>query len=131
MTIERFEPDGIAKPTGIWSTVVTAKPGRLAFFSGFISIDADGKPVGIGDMRAQTRRVCEQLQIAVKSLGASMSDVVRVDLYTKDISQFAAIHEVRREFFPDNMPASTMVEVTRLVGEHSLIEMNAIAVVPG
>lgn len=126
--IERIEPDGIAKPTGVWSTVVTATQGKMAFFSGFISIDADGKPVGVGDMETQMRRVCEQLQIAVRAVGGEMSDVVRVDLYTTDLKQFAAIHKVRREFFPEKMPASTMVEVSRLVGDHSLIEMNAIAI---
>ena len=128
--IERLETDGIAKPTGIWSTIVTANPGKLAFLSGFISIDAEGNPVGVGDMRAQTWRVCEQVQIAVLAIGAQMSDVVRVDVYTTDLKQFAAIHAARREFFGAHPPASTMVEVSKLVGDHSMIEMNAIVAVP-
>lgn len=128
--IERLETDGIAKPTGVWSTIVTANPGKLAFLSGFISIDADGKPVGVGDMRAQTRRVCEQVETAVKAVGATMADIVRIDVYTTDLKQFAAIHEVRKEFFGTNPPASTMVEVKRLVGDHSMIEINAIVAIP-
>jgi len=128
--IERLETDGIAKPIGIWSTIVTANPGKLAFLSGFISIDAKGNPVGIGDMGAQTRRVCEQVETAVKAVGATMADVVRIDVYTTDLKQFAAIHEARKEFFGAHPPASTMVEVKRLVGDHSMIEINAIVAIP-
>jgi 2-iminobutanoate/2-iminopropanoate deaminase len=125
-----LHPRGIARPGGVWTPVVTAKPGRLVFLSGFTARNEEGDVVGPGDIRAQTRRVCELLQIAVRAAGGELSDIVRVDVYVLDITQFKAIHDVRREFFPKDPPASTMVEVKRLVDERLLIEMNAIAVIP-
>jgi enamine deaminase RidA (YjgF/YER057c/UK114 family) len=68
------------------------------------------------------------LQIAVRAAGGELSDIVRVDVYIRDMSHFAAIHEIRREFSPTKPPASTMVEVSRMVGDECLIEINAIAV---
>jgi len=128
--VQRIHPKGIARPAGVWTPVVTARPGRLVFLSGFTARDETGDVVGIGDIRAQTRRVCELLQIAVRAAGGELSDIVRVDVYVLDITEFKAIHEIRREFFPKDPPASTMVEVRRLVDARLLIEMNAIAVIP-
>jgi 2-iminobutanoate/2-iminopropanoate deaminase len=129
--IKRVQPQGIAKPSGIWSPMVVVKnPGQLVFLSGFTSRDENGQVVGVGDIRAQTRRVCELLQICMRSAGGELKDIIRVDVFVRDIKQFPAIHEVRREFFPADPPASTMVEVTSLVDERSLIEINAIAVLP-
>jgi 2-iminobutanoate/2-iminopropanoate deaminase len=131
MKVKRIQPEGIARPSGVWSPVVLVEnPGKLAFLCGFTSRDEQGEVYGVGDIRAQTRRVCELLQIAVRAAGGELKDIVRVDVYVRDITQFAAIHEVRRHFFPDNPPVSTMVEVTRLVDDRSLIEINAIAVIP-
>lgn len=127
--VERYKPDGIAPPSGVWSPIVVVKnPGSLVFLSGFTSRDKDGNVHGIGDIKAQTRRVCELLELSMKSAGGTLADIVRVDVYVRDIKQFSAIHEVRREFFPNNAPTSTMVEVSRMVDERSLIEINAIAV---
>lgn len=130
MLKQTVQPSEIAKPIGVWSPVVIARAGRLVFISGFTSRDADGAVVGVGDIRAQTRRVCENLKLAIEAVGGTLDDVVQVNVFVRDITQFTAIHEVRREFFPNNPPASTMVEVTRLVDERSLIEINAVAVVP-
>ena len=110
--------------------MVTVNTGKLAFLSGFVSRDEHGAMVGVGDIGAQTRRVCEQLQIAMRAAGGELSDIVRVDVYVRDIDDFDVIHAVRREFFPVNPPASTMVEVSKFVGEDCLIEINAIAVLP-
>lgn len=131
MKITHVQPQKIAMPSGNWTPlVVVDHPGKLAFLSGFTSRDEQGNVHGIGDIRAQTRRVCEMLRNVVQQAGGQLSDIVRVDVYTVDITHFSAIHEVRREFFPVNPPASTMVQVSRLVDERSLIEINAIAVLP-
>jgi enamine deaminase RidA (YjgF/YER057c/UK114 family) len=58
-----------------------------------------------------------------------MDDVVRVDVYVRNIEHFDKIHKVRREYFKTPPPASTMVEVTKMVSPEYLIEINAIAVV--
>jgi enamine deaminase RidA (YjgF/YER057c/UK114 family) len=122
--------DGMAKPSGVWSNTIVAQPGRLVFIAGLVARNADGKMVGIGDMAAQTRQVCENLKRAIEAAGGALSDLVRVDVYVSDIAQFDAIHRVRREFFPTEPPVSTMVEVVRFVSPDALIEINAIAVLP-
>ena len=120
---------GIPKPEGVWSTVVTAKPGKLVFISGLLAKNAAGTLVGLGDLTAQTRQVCENLKRAVEAAGGALADIVRVDVHVSDIGQFAAIHAVRREYFPSDPPASTMVEISRFTTEGAMIEMSAIAVI--
>ncbi len=120
--------EGLPKPGGIWSHVVISEPGKMVFICGLVSRDADGNLVGKGDMAAQTRQTCENLKAAVEAAGGTLADLVRVDVYTTDIAEFDAIHTVRRQYFPENPPVSTMVEVTRLVHPDAWIEINAIAV---
>ena len=72
--------------------------------------------------------LAEPLWALLTAAGGTLADLVRVDVYTTDITQFDAIHAVRREYFPDKPPVSTMVEVTRLVHPDAWIEINAIAV---
>lgn len=121
---------GLAKPGGVWSTVTTATPGKLIFVSGLLAKDENGQIVGEGDITAQTEKVCQNLKQALACAGASLDDVVRVDVYCKDISQFKEIHAVRARYFTKDAPASTMVQVTEFTDRRALIEINAIAVVP-
>ena len=121
----------LAKPNGHFSQATTIEArGRLVFISGMTARQADGNIVGIGDVGAQTRQVCENLKSAVEAAGGTLSEVCRVDVYVRDIDDFAEIHRVRREFFEPPLPASTMVEVSRMVSPDYLIEINAIAVLP-
>jgi len=122
--------DSIRRPIGVFSqaTVVEAK-GRLVFISGMTARRPDGSIAGIGDITAQTRQVCENIKAAVESAGGTLDDVCRVDVYVRNIEHFEAIHKVRREYFKPPLPASTMVEVTKMVSPDYLIEINAIAVV--
>lgn len=120
---------GMPAPKGVWSIVTVAKPGRLVFVSGLLARDAAGAMVGVGDMAAQTRQVCENLKTALAAAGATLDDIVRVDCYTTDITKFDDIHRVRREYFKKDPPTSTMVEVTRLTLAEAMIEITAIAVV--
>lgn len=124
-----YNVDGLAKPKGVWSTVSVANPGALVFVSGLLSKDEKGQLVGEGDISAQTECVLKNMQTALASAGASMSDIVRVDVYVRDITQFEKIHEVRRRYFVQDPPTSTMVEVSRLTDDRCLIEINAIAVI--
>jgi len=123
------QPNEIARPAGAWSpAIVVTEPRRLVFVSGFTSRDDKGRVVCEGDISGQTRQVCENLKATLEAAGGTLADIVSVTVFTRDITQFDAIHAVRREYFPIEPPASTMVEVSRLVDERSLIEINAIAV---
>ena len=123
--------DAIRKPVGVFSqaTVVEAK-GRLVFISGMTARRPDGSIAGIGDIAAQTRQVCENIKAAVEAAGGTLDDVCRVDVYVRNMENLAPIHKVRREYFREPLPASTMVEVVKMTHPDYLIEINAIAVIP-
>jgi 2-iminobutanoate/2-iminopropanoate deaminase len=89
----------------------------------------DGSIAGVGNIEVQTRQVCENIKAAVESAGGTLDDVCRVDVYVRNMEHFDAIHKVRSEYFKPPLPASTMVEVTKMVSPDYLIEINAIAVI--
>jgi enamine deaminase RidA (YjgF/YER057c/UK114 family) len=131
MALKKIVPGtGFPKPKGVWSTAVEARPGRLIFISGLVSRNEAGDVVGEGDITAQTDQVCRNLQQAITNAGGTLEDLVRVDVYVRNIGEFEKIHAVRRRYFPKDPPASTMVEVSRMTDERFLIEINAIAVLP-
>lgn len=122
--------EGLAKPKGVWSVAIRANPGQLVFVSGLLSKNAAGEVVGTGDIAAQTEQVLDNLRTALEAAGGTLADIVRVDVHVRDITQFNTIHAVRRRYFPQDPPTSTMVEVSRLTDERCLIEISAIAVLP-
>jgi 2-iminobutanoate/2-iminopropanoate deaminase len=122
--------DAIRTPIGVFSqaTVIEAK-GRLVFISGMTARRPDGSIAGIGDIEVQTRQVCENIKAAVEAAGGMMDDICRVDVYVRNMEHFDKIHKVRQQYFKPPLPASTMVEVTKMVSPDYLIEINALAVV--
>lgn len=130
MKKEQIRTDELREPVGHFSQAVAIEAkGKLVFISGMTARRPDGSIAGIGDIEAQTRQVCENIKSAVQAAGGTMDDIVRVDVYVRNIEQFDKIHKVRREYFKSPPPASTMVEVTKMVSPDYLIEINAIAVV--
>jgi len=120
----------IRQPCGQVSHAIEVEAkGRLVFISGMTARRADGTIAGLGDVEAQTRQVCENIKSALESAGGTMDDVCRVDVFVRNIEHFEKIHKVRREYFKAPAPASTMVEVTKMVNPDYLIEINAIAVI--
>ena len=121
----------LARPNGHFSQATTVEvSGRFIFISGMTARQADGGIAGVGDVAAQTRQVCENLRDAAEAAGCSLADVVRVDVYVRNMEHFATIQQVRADYFSAPLPASTMVEVSKLASPDYLIEINAIAVVP-
>src|SRR5438128_5834175 len=132
MTKRQIQSDKIRQPSGHFSQAIAIEAkGKLVFISGMTSRRADGSIAGIGDIEAQTRQVCENLKAAVEEAGGTLDDICRVDVYVRNMEHFEAIHKVRREYFKAPAPASTMVEVTKMTSPDYLIEINAIALVPG
>ncbi len=131
MSKRQIASDKIRQPSGHFSQAISVEArGRLVFISGMTARRPDGSIAGIGDIEAQTRQVCENLKAAVEAAGGSLDHVCRVDVYVRNMEHFDVIHKVRREYFNAPAPASTMVEVTKMVSPDYLIEINAIAVVP-
>ncbi len=123
-------PPELAPPPG-YTQVVEATGGRTIYVAGQIALDHSGEVVGRGDMDAQTRRVFENLRIALEAVGAGFDDVVKLNYYLVDISRIGVVREVRDEYVNIRRPpASTAVEVRQLFRDELLIEIEAVAVVP-
>ena len=130
MPRRQISTDRIGKPSGHLSQAVSADArGRLVFISGMTAKRADSSIAGVGDIEVQTRQTCENVKAAVEAAGGTMADICRVDVFVKSMTDFDVIHRVRRQYFPDPPPASTMVQISGFTHPDYLIEMSAIAVV--
>ncbi len=125
-----FNPDGLPVPRGSYSLVNVAQPGRMVFIAGQTASDHDGKVVGLGDAKAQTRFILGKIQRAVEAAGGTINDVVALSVFTTDVRNHRDINETRREVLGSNFPTSTMVQVVALARPELLLEINAIAVIP-
>jgi enamine deaminase RidA (YjgF/YER057c/UK114 family) len=106
--------------------------GGLIFVSGQIAFDSNGSVVGAGDLEAQARQVFRNLGAVLEAAGASFADVLKLTYFVRDIEAIGVIRAVRDEFVDTaNPPASTLVEVSRLVAPELLIEIDAVAMAPG
>ncbi len=114
---------------GAYSSGVEAPAGRTVYVSGQVAFDAEGNVVGEGDIKLQTETVLEHVKTVVEEAGGSMGDIVKVTVFITDMGLYDDIHEVRRRYFEEPFPASSMVEVSALVDPRLLIEIEAVAVV--
>jgi reactive intermediate/imine deaminase len=120
---------GLSEPISHYSDAVLA--GRTVYVSGQAAVDGQGKLVGAGDAVAQTRQVLENMKLALAAAGATLDDVVKVTVYLADRDDRPRVNEVRKEYFKANKPASTLIEINRFAIEGMLVEIEAIAVLPG
>jgi len=102
----------------------------LLFVSGCIAVDGDGNLVGGDDVVAQTRQVFTNLAAILDAAGAGFADVAKVTVFLTDIDDRARINPVREEFFGESRPASTLVEVSKLVLAGAKVEIELVARVP-
>ena len=125
-----INPEGMHRPTG-YTHVVEVTAGRPVYISGQVALDGAGELVGPGDVAAQARQVFENLQAALGSVGAGFEQVVKLTVYLVDATQMPAVREVRDRYVDTaRPPASTAVEVHRLVRDDLLVEVEAVAILP-
>jgi enamine deaminase RidA (YjgF/YER057c/UK114 family) len=124
-------PDGMTKPTAYSQVVEVNGLHRIIFIAGQTGVDASGKPAQ--GFRAQATQVFENIKTALNSVGGDFEHVVKITTYLTDIEQNAdAYREVRASFFANRatLPASTLLQITRLANPSYLIEVEAMAVLP-
>ena len=130
MSDKKFiNPPGL-KPLGMYSHVASARGGSIVFISGQVAVDAEGKVVGKGDIRAQAVQVFENLKLALAGAGATFADVLKFTIYLTELTQETrkAVMEVRSGYINTSQPpAATMVGIDKLVMDDLLLEIEAIA----
>ena len=128
--IRRFNPPELGTPPG-YSQIVEVRASRIIFIAGQTALDRDGALVGRDDFAAQAEQVFRNLSIALKAVGCTASDLVKLTVFVRDMSHLATYREARNRFFatvtPPAAPAITLVEVSKLYGSDFLIEIEAVA----
>ena len=124
MPFQPVVPKGSAPPLAPYSP--GAKAGNVVYVSGTLAIDKDGKLVGAGDVKAQTRFVLESVKAVVEAAGGSLKDIAFNHIFLKDLKDYAAMNEVYREYFPASPPARYCIRAD-LVKPEFLVEITSVA----
>jgi reactive intermediate/imine deaminase len=129
MAANFINPQTLHSPGG-YTHVVEVTSGRLAYISGQVALDRDGKLAG-GGIGSQTRQVFQNMAAALAAVGGTLGDVVKLTTYLLDVTEMDAVREVRNQYFDQGrLPAATAVQVSRLEPDGVLIEIEAVAVLP-
>jgi len=104
--------------------------GNHIWISGTTATDENGAVVGLGDPYIQTIQAIKNIETALKALGANLSHVTRTRIYVTDINQWELVGKAHGEYFGEIRPATSMVEVSRLISPDMIVEIEADGFIP-
>lgn len=123
-----LESPRVAKTKGPYVQGIAVSGGTLIFTSGMVARNAQGRIVGSGDVRKQTRQCLKNIENIIRAGGGSLKDLVKVTVFLRDLRDYAAMNEIRREVLGQVAFASSTVQA-QLNAPESLIEIEAVACV--
>jgi 2-iminobutanoate/2-iminopropanoate deaminase len=122
---QEYMVDGLAPPISHYCDAV--RFGNLLFIAGIPPTDRSGKVVGGDDVAAQARQVFRNMKLVLDAAGASFADILKVTVYLLDVNDRSKINPVRKEFFGDARPASTLIGIRELAIPGMKVEIEAVA----
>jgi len=132
VSIRRMNPPELGTPPG-YSQVVVVRGGHTVFIAGQTALDQNGEVVGKGDFAVQAAQVFQNLAVALRSVGCTAANLIKLTVFLRNMDDLSAYREARNRFFetvtPPAAPAVTLVQVSRLYGPDFLIEIEAVAAV--
>lgn len=122
-----INPETLPESSG-YTSVVEVRNARTIYISGQIALNKEGQVVGAGDLASQTKQVFENIKGALEAAEASFDDVVKLTFFVTDISKMQIVRDIRDQYINTlHPPASSAVEVRKLIRDDLLIEIEAIA----
>jgi reactive intermediate/imine deaminase len=126
----KITPGGFAKPLSAYSHAYSVEVGDATFIytTGQIALDESGAVVAPGDIEQQAEFVYQQIDKLLMGAGSGIDDVVKMTVFLTNMADFAKFSAVRNKYLKNSEPASTLVEVSKLVKEGLVVEIEAVAV---
>lgn len=128
--ISKINPVSMKQPTKAYSNGILVPVGNtnLLFVTGQVAQDDNGQVVAPNDFAEQTRFVFNQIGKILNDANMTFDDVVKAQIFVTDMGQSSKVSAIRDEFFANSKPASTMVEINKLVKPECCVEIEVIAV---